>query len=109
VVSGSVEVHALAVRTVLALPQAASWAFGGVGLNHLLLAAAGLWPRSTWLGPNLRHLPQPAAGLGQVALTFDDGPDPEVTPRVLDRLDDAVPPRRPPSANAERGRREAAG
>jgi peptidoglycan/xylan/chitin deacetylase (PgdA/CDA1 family) len=89
-VSASVGVHALAVGAVLALPEAAPWAFGGVGLNHLLLTAAGLWPRSTWLGPNLRHLPAPAARLGQVALTFDDGPDPEVTPRVLDQLDAAA-------------------
>lgn len=27
-----------------------------------------------------------AAGRGQVALTFDDGPDPSVTPRILDAL-----------------------
>ena len=51
--------------------------------DHALLAAAGLWPRSQLLGPNLHHLPQPGRG---VALTFDDGPDPEVTPRVLDLL-----------------------
>jgi peptidoglycan/xylan/chitin deacetylase (PgdA/CDA1 family) len=58
--------------------------------DHLLLTAAGLWPRSDLLGPNLRRLrgaatgPQPA-----VALTFDDGPEPVVTPRVLDLLERA--------------------
>ncbi|WP_424813353.1 polysaccharide deacetylase family protein [Roseococcus sp. YIM B11640] len=37
------------------------------------------------LGPNLKRLPTgPDASL---VLTFDDGPDPEVTPRVMDMLD----------------------
>lgn len=57
--------------------------------NHGLLAAAGLWPRSRLLGPNLTRLPDGAAARGQVALTFDDGPDPAVTPQVLDLLDHA--------------------
>ncbi|MEM1203868.1 MAG: polysaccharide deacetylase family protein [Acidobacteriota bacterium] len=50
------------------------------------MLAASLAPRSHWLGPNLTRLPgdDPA-----VALTFDDGPDPEVTPRVLDLLEAA--------------------
>ncbi len=51
--------------------------------DHALLAAAGMWPRSQLLGPALHRLPQPGR---TVALTFDDGPDPEVTPRVLDLL-----------------------
>jgi peptidoglycan/xylan/chitin deacetylase (PgdA/CDA1 family) len=106
-VSASVGVHALAVGTLLAMPEAAPWAFGGVGLNHLLLTAAGLWPRSTWLGPNLRRLPEPAARQGQVALTFDDGPDPEVTPRVLDQLD-AAGARATFFVIAERARRQPA-
>ena len=42
-------------------------------------------PRGSQLGPNLVRLPGSMAGA--VALTFDDGPDPEVTPRVLDLLD----------------------
>jgi peptidoglycan/xylan/chitin deacetylase (PgdA/CDA1 family) len=41
------------------------------------------------LGPNHTRLPAPAATRRAVALTFDDGPDPEVTPRVLDLLDAA--------------------
>jgi peptidoglycan/xylan/chitin deacetylase (PgdA/CDA1 family) len=55
--------------------------------DHCAIAAAGLWPRSTLLGPNLTRLPAAAAERGEMALTFDDGPDPEVTPRVLDLLD----------------------
>jgi peptidoglycan/xylan/chitin deacetylase (PgdA/CDA1 family) len=50
---------------------------------------AGLLPRSTLLGPNLVRLPECAAARREIALTIDDGPDPAVTPRVLDLLDAA--------------------
>jgi peptidoglycan/xylan/chitin deacetylase (PgdA/CDA1 family) len=46
-----------------------------------------MWPRSRLLGPNLVRLPHTAARRGEIALTFDDGPDPDVTPKVLDILD----------------------
>ena len=59
---------------------------GALVANHALIAGAGLWPRSRWLGPNCDRLPAAAARRGEVALTFDDGPDPEVTPRVLELL-----------------------
>ena len=42
-----------------------------------------MWPRSTLLGPNLRHLPAASTARREVALTFDDGPDPQVTPQIL--------------------------
>ncbi|WP_430869593.1 polysaccharide deacetylase family protein [Cupriavidus basilensis] len=84
-VSGALAVHAGAAAAVIATPAAVPWAAGGVIASHLLLTAAGLWPRSTWLGPNLLALPPSAQGC--VALTLDDGPDPELTPRVLDLLD----------------------
>jgi peptidoglycan/xylan/chitin deacetylase (PgdA/CDA1 family) len=57
--------------------------------DHLLVMAVSLWPRSSWLGPNLRRLPAAAAARGEVAITIDDGPDPEVTPQVLDLLNAA--------------------
>jgi len=56
-------------------------------LDHALITLVGLWPRSSWLGPNLVRLPAEAAARGEVALTIDDGPDPAVTPAVLDALD----------------------
>jgi len=62
-----------------------AWA-AGLLADHGLLAVAGLLPRSAILGPNLRRLPEAAAARGEVALTFDDGPDPEVTPAVLSLL-----------------------
>jgi peptidoglycan/xylan/chitin deacetylase (PgdA/CDA1 family) len=57
--------------------------------NHLVLFGASLVPRSRLLGDNLTRLPEAACARGEVALTFDDGPDPETTPRVLDALDAA--------------------
>lgn len=56
-------------------------------LNQLTVTAAGLWPRCKLLGPNWTRLPGSAAQAGQIAITIDDGPDPEVTPKVLDLLD----------------------
>jgi peptidoglycan/xylan/chitin deacetylase (PgdA/CDA1 family) len=85
----SIGLHATAAGVALAVPQAAPWALGAVVLNHAVLTAAGLWPRSSLLGPNLTHLPAASVARGEIALTIDDGPDAEVTPRVLDQLDQA--------------------
>jgi peptidoglycan/xylan/chitin deacetylase (PgdA/CDA1 family) len=63
------------------------WALAAVAANHAFLTVLGLWPRSTWLGPNLTRLPASAIARREVALTFDDGPDAELTPRVLELLD----------------------
>ncbi|NSX15226.1 MULTISPECIES: polysaccharide deacetylase family protein [Cupriavidus] len=82
---GAAAVHVGAVGAMLAYPQGLGWAVAGIGATHAAMCAAGLWPRSTWLGPNLLRLPPSAEGC--VALTFDDGPNPAVTPRVLDLLD----------------------
>ena len=82
----SVGLHVAAGVAAAAVPGAAPWALGAVLANHALLTAAGLWPRSTWLGPNVTRLPAAAAARGGLAITIDDGPDPEVTPQVLDLL-----------------------
>jgi peptidoglycan/xylan/chitin deacetylase (PgdA/CDA1 family) len=50
--------------------------------DHMVFGFGGLFPRSALLGPNVCRLPPG----DRVALTFDDGPDPEVTPSVLARL-----------------------
>lgn len=55
-------------------------------LSQLMLMVAGLWPRSTCLGANLVRLPANAVQKGEVAITIDDGPDPQVTPQVLSIL-----------------------
>ena len=85
-IRASLGLHALAAGVAAVAPQWAGWALGGVALNHVALSAAGLWPRSQGLGPNLTRLPPAAAARGEVALTLDDGPDPLVTPAALDLL-----------------------
>jgi peptidoglycan/xylan/chitin deacetylase (PgdA/CDA1 family) len=83
----SMLLHAAAAAGVAAQPALWPWALGAVAANHLLLTAAMLWPRSQLLGVNLARLPAAAVARKEVCLTFDDGPDPEVTPQVLDLLD----------------------
>ncbi|RYZ10908.1 MAG: polysaccharide deacetylase family protein [Comamonadaceae bacterium] len=85
----SIGVHAAAIGAAALLPGAWPWALGALVANHALITAAGLTPRSSLLGRNLTRLPRAAAERGEVALTIDDGPDAEVTPRVLDLLDAA--------------------
>jgi len=86
---GSALVHVGAALGVAAWPASWPLALGLVVANQALLLLAGLLPRCRWLGPNLTRLPAFAAERGEVALTFDDGPDPAITPRVLDLLEDA--------------------
>lgn len=81
-VQATVGLHALAAAGLFT--PAWPWSLGALAANHALITAAGLSPRSDWLGPNLTHLPRHTP---QVAITIDDGPDPEVTPAVLDLLD----------------------
>ncbi len=83
-VSLSLWLHGLAPAAALAWPGAWPWALAAVLADHLLLVAASLTPRGTWVGANLRRLP---AADGAVGLTFDDGPDPDATPAVLEILD----------------------
>jgi len=83
----SVAVHAAAGLTTAIVPAVWPWALAAVAANHLVLTGAGLWPRSSWLGRNWTHLPDAASARREVAITIDDGPDPEVTPAVLDLLD----------------------
>jgi peptidoglycan/xylan/chitin deacetylase (PgdA/CDA1 family) len=83
----SIALHLLALIAVIAVPGLWPWALAAVVADHLLVAAVGLWPRSHWLGPNWTLLPAASAARNEIALTIDDGPDPVVTPQVLDLLD----------------------
>src|SRR5262245_6673508 len=85
--AASLGLHAVAAGSIALAPESWPWALGAIALNHAGLTAAGLWPRSQLLGPNLTRLPAAAAQRRQFALTLDDGPDPAVTPRVLDLLE----------------------
>jgi peptidoglycan/xylan/chitin deacetylase (PgdA/CDA1 family) len=107
-VKGSAALHGAGALVVIAVPRVRWMVAAGLVVNHVVLIGSGLAPRSRLLGPNLVRLPpeqsdgggSPGAGGGPpggaggspsgaraVGLTFDDGPDPEVTPRVLDLLD----------------------
>jgi peptidoglycan/xylan/chitin deacetylase (PgdA/CDA1 family) len=81
--------HAAAVASIAMQPALWPWALGAIGGSHALNFAFGLAPGSTALGPVISKLPTSAAQRGEIALTFDDGPDADVTPRVLDLLDEA--------------------
>ncbi len=60
-IRASVALHGLALVAAIAEPAQWRWALGAVVINHLLLTAVGLWPRSNWLGPNWTRLPGAAA------------------------------------------------
>ncbi|KLU21163.1 polysaccharide deacetylase [Caballeronia mineralivorans PML1(12)] len=79
--------HALALAGCAAAPEMWPWWLAGTALNHATVTVAGLWPRSTLLGPNWTRLPAIPRNANAIALTLDDGPDPVVTPQVLDLLD----------------------
>jgi peptidoglycan/xylan/chitin deacetylase (PgdA/CDA1 family) len=84
----SVLLHIAAAGAAAWHPAAWGWALGAVAGDHALLTATGLWPRSRGLGPNITRLPAHGEAR-RVAITIDDGPDREVTPRVLDILEAA--------------------
>lgn len=86
-ITGSMGLHGVAVASLLVAYESWPWALGAVAANHGLLTVFGMWPRSTALGPNLVRLPEASRARREIAITLDDGPDPDVTPRVLDLLD----------------------
>jgi len=84
----SAVIHAGAAAALLTSSGSGPLLVGGLSAllaNHAALATAGLLPRCDWLGPVMTRLPSTAGNA--VAITIDDGPDPDVTPRVLDLLD----------------------
>jgi peptidoglycan/xylan/chitin deacetylase (PgdA/CDA1 family) len=83
----TVALHVGAVAATAVDPHLWPWSLGAVVANHATITAAGLWPRSSLLGPNWTRLPPQAAARNAVAISIDDGPDPATTPRVLDLLD----------------------
>ena len=86
-VRGSLALHLAAAVGLAVRPHLWPWALGMVVGDHLALTAAGLWPRAGLLGPNWTHLPAAATARAEIAITIDDGPDPEVTPALLALLE----------------------
>jgi peptidoglycan/xylan/chitin deacetylase (PgdA/CDA1 family) len=80
-------IHLVALIALLFRPAWWPWVVAALVANHVGLGLIGMWPRSSLLGENMIRLPDAAARRGEIAVTFDDGPHPEVTPMVLDILD----------------------
>lgn len=69
---------------MIALAAGVAGVAGGVVAAAGLLAHGSLYRNSVVFGPVLAHLPGDAR---RVALTFDDGPNPGATPRILEALE----------------------
>ncbi|HEX8813674.1 MAG TPA: polysaccharide deacetylase family protein [Terracidiphilus sp.] len=69
--------------TGLSLISGAAVVAASAGLAIGGYAYASLWPTSQIFGPTLTAPRKP----GEIALTFDDGPNPAWTPRLLELLD----------------------
>jgi len=82
----SISLHVFAVVTFAIQPSEWPWILALLLLNHVALGALVFVPRGRLLGANIVRLPEAAAARGEIGLTFDDGPDPEITPQVLDLL-----------------------
>lgn len=79
----SVLLHVFAVAGLIFRPQWAEEIVIGIILNHVVLALLGMWPRTRLMGSNMLRLTRGAIERREIALTFDDGPDPDITPQVL--------------------------
>lgn len=83
----TIMVHAAILYALIFQAQHWPWLLAAFLLSQAVLVGAGLWPRSSWLGKNWSRLPDAATLNNKIALTIDDGPDPVVTPQVLDILE----------------------
>jgi peptidoglycan/xylan/chitin deacetylase (PgdA/CDA1 family) len=81
-IKASAAIH-VGAAAALIWPAAMEWALACLVANHAALTAAGLTPKSSLLGSNIKQM---NSGRPEIALTLDDGPDPAVTPLVLDLL-----------------------
>src|SRR5262249_50059128 len=80
-------VHAGGALAFALQPEDWPWVVALLAANYVALAVDVCFPRSALLGPNISRLPQAAVRRAEVCITFDDGPHPDITPRVLDILD----------------------
>ena len=86
-VRASILFHISIAVAFVVWPSEWRWLIGALLTNHLLLGFFGMLPRSRVLGPNITRVPPGCDGGTGIILTFDDGPDPDVTPEVLALLD----------------------
>lgn len=83
----SATAHLVALGGLAVRPHLWPFLVGAMVADHVGLALGGLLPRARLLGPNVTSMPAASAARGEVALTIDDGPFPDVTRAVLDVLD----------------------
>ncbi|MDT4291891.1 polysaccharide deacetylase family protein [Methylomonas sp. MO1] len=86
-IKASLWLTAAALLAVAVQPSIWPWALTAIIVDHLVLTFAGLWPRCDWTGSNWTSLPPASVAHGEIAITIDDGPDPDITPAVLDILE----------------------
>lgn len=84
--SFSIALHLLTLLAFVLHFSLWPWALATLAANHMVITVLGLLPRSSGLGANWTRLPDAAMRRDEIALTIDDGPDPEVTPQVLELL-----------------------
>ncbi len=84
---GTALLHTAALASLVTAWETWPWVAAAVAANHAAMAAVCVSPRSRLLGANIARLPAASRNRGEVALTFDDGPDAIGTPKVLDILD----------------------
>ena len=82
-------VHVIAIGLVIVRPHLWPAGVAAVAATHILIVVASVLPRCALLGTNIRRVPPDRARSGIIALTFDDGPDPEITPAILEMLEAA--------------------
>jgi len=87
-IKGSIAWHLAGAAALVAAPSLWPVVVSALIADHALIALAGIVPRAQVFGPCLSRLIQAEGADCRVALTFDDGPDPEVTPAVLEILED---------------------
>ncbi|NML30246.1 polysaccharide deacetylase family protein [Paraburkholderia antibiotica] len=85
--NGTIVWHVIVLAGWLSAPAAWPWWLAAIFANHAIFTITGLLPRTALLGPNWTRLPAGPHNANAIALTIDDGPDPVVTPQVLDLLD----------------------
>jgi peptidoglycan/xylan/chitin deacetylase (PgdA/CDA1 family) len=77
----------MALLLIVVMPEKWVFAVSLISGNVILMVAMVMCPRCGFLGANILRLPPESMKRGEIALTFDDGPDVQVTPHVLDILD----------------------
>lgn len=85
-VTAAIGAHLVGVAALPFEPLAWPWIAGFLASQHAAFFAAGFFPRSRLVGANISRLPEAACARNEIALTFDDGPDPTGTPELLELL-----------------------